>query len=166
MSIEPKKILPCSLFVEGRPCLVVGGGKIGERKVGHLLDAGGDVTVVALDAGDGIRELANAGRIRLVERAFDECDVDGMLLVFATTDDEAVNRQVLAACHLKGILASSAGASWPDGDFVTPAILRKDGLVMTVATGGASCRRARRVKDAVGRHLATLDQEGEGEEPR
>ncbi len=161
LNTEPKRILPCSLFVEGRACLVVGGGKIGERKAGHLLDAGADVTVVAPEAGDGLAGLADAGRLRLVSREFAESDVDGMLLAFAATDDEAVNRRVLEACRAKGVLACSAGASWPDGDFATPAILRKEGLVVTVATGGASCRRARRVKDAIGRQVELLDNDDE-----
>ena len=75
------------------------------------------------------------------------------------TDDTDVNRQVLDCCRAAGVLCSAADSNWPDGDLVMPAISRKQGLVISVATGGRSCRLARVVKDRIAQLLDTLTNE-------
>lgn len=157
-----RPILPASLLVGGRPCLVVGGGAIAARKVGHLLDARARVTVVSPEAVPELAALARARRIRHRARVFEAADVEGQSAVFAVTDSAAVNRRVLQACRRHGILCSAADANWPDGDFVTPAICRRAGLTVTVSTGGRSCRLARIVKD---RLAQVLDEIVAGEAP-
>lgn len=157
-------ILPVCLLMAGKPCLVVGGGPIAARKAGHLLEADADVTVVSPDVGKDIQTLAHAGKVRLTSRAFAESDLDGKCLVFAATDNEAVNRHVIEACQRRGILCSAADSNWPRGDFVMPATCRKNGLVVTVSTGGRSCRQARIVKDRINDLLATIPNEATGNE--
>lgn len=151
-----RPILPACLLVAGRPCLVVGGGPIAARKVGHLLDAEADVTVISSTVTVALQALARSGKIRVTRRAFAESDVKGKYLVFATTDSTAVNRRVLESCRKRGVLCSAADRHWPEGDFVTPAICRKNGLVVTVSTGGRSCRQARIVKDRIAKLLDTM----------
>jgi precorrin-2 dehydrogenase/sirohydrochlorin ferrochelatase len=148
--------LPVNLLVAGRPCLVVGGGRIAARKVGHLLDAEADVTVVSPRATEELATLAAQGRLRHVARAFVDSDVDGHGVVFAATDRPTVNRRVIACCRRKGILCSAADANWPDGDFVTPAICRKGGVIVTVSTGGRSCRDARAIKERIAEMLGGM----------
>ena len=159
-----RPILPACLLVAGRACLVVGGGQIAARKVGHLLDAEADVTVVSPTVIDSLQALAKSAKIRVITRAFSESDVKGKRLVFTTTDSEDVNRRVLAACRKQGVLCSASDSNWPKGDFVTPAICRKNGLVVTVSTGGRSCRQARIVKDRIAQLLATLADEATGDD--
>lgn len=154
-----RAILPVSMFVAGRPCLVVGGGAIAARKVGHLLDAEAEVVVVAPEAGEDMAGLIGAGRVEHIQRAFEPGDVEGRYLVFAATNSEDVNQQVLACCRERGILCSAVDSSWPDGDFVMPAITRKAGLVVTVATGGKSCRRSRVVKERIAEMIETLGED-------
>lgn len=156
-------MLPVSLLVAGRPCLVVGGGEIAARKTGHLLDAGALVTVVSPAACAELEELARAGRVRLVRRPFQDEDAGGKYLVFAATDDRDVNRRVLETSHARGVLCSAADSNWPQGDFVMPAITRKGGLVVTVSTGGRSCREAKMVKDRIAELIATITNESGGD---
>ena len=157
-----RPILPACLLVAGKPCLVVGGGQIAARKTGHLLDAEADVTVVSPESSEELQALARSGRIRLMARAFSESDVEGKCLVIATTDSEDVNRRVIECCRKRGVLCSASDSNWPDGDFVTPAICRKGGLVVTVSTGGRSCRQARMVKDKIAELLTALSDEASG----
>jgi siroheme synthase-like protein len=157
-------MLPASLLVAGRPCLVVGGGQIATRKAGHLLDAEADVTVVSPELTDALQILVQSGRLRWTARAFSESDVAGKCLVFATTDSTEVNRRVLECCRERGVLCSASDSNWPDGDFVTPAICRQSGLVVTVSTGGRSCRQARIVKDKIAGLLAKLASEPIGDD--
>lgn len=152
-----KEVLPISLMVENRPCLVVGGGKIATRKAQHLLDAGANVTVVAPDVGDDMKELVNKKLVTWATRAVQDSDVEGMFVVFAATDDKIVNKRVLTTCHKHNILCCSVDGNWSKGDFVTPAILRNAGMTVSVSTGGRSCRRSRLVKNNLARHMDMVE---------
>src|SRR6202035_3355115 len=81
-------LYPVDLVVEGRRCVVVGGGGVAARKVEGLVTAGADVVVVAPEIGDRVRSLG----VQLVERPYQGGDLDGAWLAIATTDDAAVNR--------------------------------------------------------------------------
>ncbi len=155
-------ILPLCLLLAGKPCLVVGGGQIAARKVGHLLDAEADVTVVSPESSEAIESLAKSGKIHLTARKFSASDIVGKCLVFAVTDSEAVNLHVIESCRKRGVLCGAADSNWPRGDFLTPAICRKGGLVVTVSSGGRSCLQARIVKDKIAALLATMADEAGG----
>ena len=68
------------LKLTGKPCLVVGAGKVGEPKIGGLIDSGASIHVVAIEASDHVREWAEAGKIELDLRAFSADDLDGNFL--------------------------------------------------------------------------------------
>jgi glutamyl-tRNA reductase len=146
-------VFPAALLIEGHPCLVVGGGKTATRKAKLLLAAGAEVTVVAPAISDELRALAEAGSIRAETRPFDVADVSAMKVVFAATDDARVNRQVLELCREQPALACAVDRNWGDGDFITPATIRAEGTLVSVSTGGKSCRLSRLVKDNLTRHI-------------
>ncbi len=149
--------LAVNLLIEGRPAVVIGGGKIGFRKTRLLLDAGAIVTVVAPELNPDIQALVELGTVIHLRRRFEPRDIEGAVVVFAATDDAAVNRQVLACAKEARILACAADVNWPEGDFLTPASVRRGGLQVAVSTGGRSCRQSRLVKDSLSRHLAALE---------
>lgn len=150
-------VLPVSLLLEKRLCLIVGSGKVAARKAKVLLEAKATVTVVGPQADEEIRRLAEQGKLQYVSREFQESDLDGSFLVLAATNDKAVNRLVLKCAHAHKMLCCSADGNWTSGDFVTPAILRKDSLTVSVSSGGRSCRRSRLVKDNLARHLEMVE---------
>ena len=152
-----KKVFPVGLIAEGRDCLVVGGGKVATRKVGLLLDAKADVTVVSPKASLEVMELAEHKKIKHIKRDFTEADVENRFLVFAATDEKAVNKQVIKLAQQKNILCSSADGNWIHGDFVTPATYRKDELTVSVSTGGRSCRKSRLIKENLARHVELVE---------
>ena len=57
-------LFPMFLKLEGKRCLVVGAGKVGEPKIGGLLDTGARIRVIALQASETVRGWAQAGKIR------------------------------------------------------------------------------------------------------
>jgi glutamyl-tRNA reductase len=123
------------------------------HKVKLLLEGKANVWVVSPEAQEELRLLAVQGDIRWLSREFSDSDVAGMFLVFAATDSKAVNRHIVELCRGRGILCCAVNDDWIAGDFVTPAILRKDGLTVSISTGGQSCRRSRMVKENLGRHI-------------
>jgi len=148
-----KKMFPASLLLEGRNCLVIGGGRVAARKTVKLLEAGAAITVVAPSIREKIKAMDG---LTLAERPFEESDLQGMFIVFALTNDSALNRRVIELCREKGILCSAADGSWVDGDLIMPASFSGEGLMVSVSTGGRACRRARLLRESLSRHIEFL----------
>ena len=152
-----RPILPLCLLVDGRPCLVVGGGKVAHRKVDALLAAGAEVTVVSPEVNEVIRQYAAAGRITLVQSEFTPDVIAGAFVVYAATNHVDVNRTVLQQCRQQNVFCGIVDKGWQHGDFISPATIQAGGLTVAVSTGGKSCRRSRLVKESLGRHLGFVD---------
>lgn len=144
-------------MLEGRQVLVVGGGRVGQRKVELLLDSGADVVLVCPECVAELAEQARSQRIRHAVRRFEESDVAGCALVFACTDDKHVNRRILDVSQAAKIPCCCADGNWPDGDFVTPAIIRSGDVLIAVSTSGRSCRQSRLIKDNLRKHLDSIE---------
>jgi siroheme synthase-like protein len=139
---------PVNLVVSGRPCVVVGAGRIAARKVDGLLAAGAVVHVVAPSLGDQVRAWRDEGRITADERAFAPDDLDGAWLATAATDDSAVNHAVFDAGDARGVWVNSADD--PDNcSFTLMSVIRRGDLVVTVGTGGRSPALATWLKERI-----------------
>jgi siroheme synthase-like protein len=127
--------------------LVVGGGRVAERKARALLAAGASVRVVAPSISDSVRELARATtRCSIVERGYESDDIAHTTLVFAATDQREVNARVAADARRAGILVNVADDG-SLGDFVTPASHESGALLIAVTAGGVPGAAAR-IRDA------------------
>lgn len=137
---------PVMLDVARLRVLVVGGGAVATRKVAGLAEAGGRPAIVAPAVTDELR--ATVGRLRLVwhPRPYESADVDRQHLVFAATDDPAVNERIAADARAVGALVSRADEGG-ESDFHVPSHIRQDDVVVAFSTGGASPLLARRLKE-------------------
>jgi glutamyl-tRNA reductase len=151
--------MPVALLVEGRRCLVVGGGAVAGRKAGALLEAGAEVMLVAPEIGDWAEGLQGRAGLRIERRKYAPGDLEGRpFVVIAATDDPALNRSILEDCHARGVLCACPDRGWEDGDFISPASFKHGDLTVSVSTGGASCRRSRLIKESLSRHAESLGQ--------
>jgi precorrin-2 dehydrogenase / sirohydrochlorin ferrochelatase len=137
---------PIMLQLHGKPCVVVGGGKIGWRRAKGLLEAGADVTVISPSAVPELAEAAKEGKLAWVRGAYrpGEFAFDGAILAFAATDDEAVNEAAALEASRAGALVCAADDA-DRSDFLVPAVVRRGALTISVATGGASPFLTRRI---------------------
>lgn len=125
---------PVNLVVDGRACLVVGGGAVAARKVAGLQACGASVHVVAPEVGEEIRSLPG---VTWEERPYRASDLGGRRLVISATDDPTVNRAVYLDAEAAGVWVN--GADDPEHcSFTLPAVLRRGSLLVTVSTGGRS----------------------------
>ncbi|WP_410514295.1 NAD(P)-dependent oxidoreductase [Paenibacillus sp. BR2-3] len=128
--------LPIMLDCHGQRCLVVGGGIIAQRKVEGLLEAGAAVTVVSPSLTSLLAELEKKDLLIWHNREFAPGDTRGAFLVYAASNDHAVNLEVAGEARSLGIpvnVASQAEA----GNFITPGVLRRGRLTVAVSTSGA-----------------------------
>ena len=147
---------PVNLVLDGRSCLVVGGGRVALRKVEGLTACGARVRVVAPRITPDL--LAFPG-VMCDLRAWRPGDLVGMWLVIAATDDPAVNRAVFEAGEQAGTWVN--GADDPANcSFTLPSVVRRGDLQVTVSTGGRSPALAtwlrRRLEGEIGPEYADL----------
>jgi precorrin-2 dehydrogenase/sirohydrochlorin ferrochelatase len=138
-------LFPAFLKLQGRTCLIVGGGAIAEQKLGGLLEAEAVVVVVAPQAASSIVEQAHAGVLQWRPRAFDPADLDGVSLVIAATGDSQVNEQVFREADRRGILCNAVDE--PERcHFYYPAVVRRGDLQIAISTNGKSPALAQRIR--------------------
>jgi precorrin-2 dehydrogenase/sirohydrochlorin ferrochelatase len=148
-----------------KPCLVVGAGKVGEPKIGALIDTGASVHVVAIAAGGQIREWAGAGKIELELRPFTAGDLDGKLLAVAATASESLNKLIYREAQRRGVLCNVVDV--PEYcDFFYPAVVRRGDLQIAVSTAGQSPSLAQKIRQQLERqfgegYAAWVEQLGE-----
>lgn len=136
---------PINLEVEGRCCVVVGGGAVAEQKVGGLLDAGASVKVVAATLTPGLEELAATGALEHVARPYATGDLDGALVAISATDDPDVNAAVFAEGEARRVLVNSVD-DIRHCHFSVPSIVRRKDLTLTISTGGRAPALSKRLR--------------------
>lgn len=125
---------PVFLNLNGKKAVVVGGGKVAERKVVSLVAAGADVTVVSPSLTRGLRKTLSEGRIRYISRVYRKNDVKGAFLVIAATDSPGTNRRVSEeAPAMVNVVDVPA-----ECNFIAPSVVRRGQLLIAISTGGAS----------------------------
>ena len=136
---------PIFLNLQGKRCLVVGGGEVASRKVQGLLDAGAVVVVVSPALTEPLLALAQQGAIQHDARPFQDNDVAGCALVIGATNQPAVNEAVSQAARQRGIWVNIVDTP-AACDFIAPAIVRRGALQIAISTGGNSPTLAQRIR--------------------
>ena len=139
---QPPVYYPVLMDLRGQAVVVVGGGEIARRKVEGLQAAQARVTVVA-PVCEGMPEP-----VILREKAYDASDLEGQVLVFAATDDVAVNAEIARDAKRRGIWVNAVDDA-KHCTFILPAVVRRGALVLAISTAGASPALARRIKEGL-----------------
>jgi precorrin-2 dehydrogenase / sirohydrochlorin ferrochelatase len=138
-------LFPMFMKLEGRSCLVVGAGSIGEPKISSLIAAGASIRVVALHSTAAVVEWARAGAITWEARAFNSADLDGVFLVIAATNSRDVNAAIFHEARRRNILCNVVDD--PEYcDFYYPAVVQRGDLQLAISTKGHSPALAQRIR--------------------
>lgn len=140
------KYYPVSLNLCAKKVLVVGAGKVGERKIKTLLEAEARVSVTAPWATPFVRRLARRGKIAWHQKTYAPADLRGAVLVIAATADRALNRRISRDAQRKNLLMNAVDQ--PDlSTFISPAVFRKRGTVVAVSTDAKNPPLSRDLKN-------------------
>ena len=121
-----KKYLPINLDITNKKCVVGGAGPVGNRKADRLREFGGDVTIIDKEY-----------KTELLRDAY---------LVVAATDNREINNQIAEDARKRGILVNVVDVK-EGSDFITPAVIEKDGVMITVSTHGRDPKRSKVIKN-------------------
>jgi len=154
-TVSGADLLPLHLSLAGRRVVVVGGGPVAARKVDAALAARADVTVVSPYACEEIAAAASAGTLAWIERDYVRGDLDGAWLVVAATGDRRTDEAVEAHATAQRTFCVRADDA-ACGTARSPAVIRRDDLVISVGSGssvGADPRRSVAVRNAIAEAL-------------
>ena len=139
---------PAFLDLKGKPCVVIGGGEVAERKVEGLLACGATVTVISPRATSGIKTLAESHRLSWKSRGYAPGDLKGAFLAIAATDREEVNRSVAEEAREGRVLLNVVDV--PSlCTFIAPSVVQRGEVTLAISTGGASPALARKLREGL-----------------
>jgi precorrin-2 dehydrogenase / sirohydrochlorin ferrochelatase len=140
------KFYPVNLNIAGRPCIVIGGGAVAERKAAGLLACDALVTVISPDLSAGLLALHVRKKLAWHQRPYRSGDLAGAFLVIAATDDAETQSAVQQEADRENILLNVADV--PDRcSFILPSILSRGELTVSVSTGGNSPALAKQMRE-------------------
>lgn len=135
---------PIMLKLAGKKVVVVGGGRVAERKISGLIATKANITVIAPEISLELQLLVKTGKIEWMAKIFSHEDIEGAFLVFAATNDRELNQKIKEATEAHSLITI---ADDPEGsDFHVPAKVQRGRLTLAVSTGGASPTLARKIR--------------------
>lgn len=141
-------LLPVFMKMDGRRCLVVGGGMVALAKIQGLLECGASVKVVSPAVIKDVEQLANERKICMIYREYASSDLDGMSIIIAATDQPAVNHRVYEEGGARGLFVNVVDD--PEYcDFYFGSIVRRGPLQVAISTRGESPAFAQQLKQEI-----------------
>jgi precorrin-2 dehydrogenase/sirohydrochlorin ferrochelatase len=137
---------PILVNLRGQKAVVVGGGKVAERKIETLLHYAAAVQVVSRDLTQTLMRYAEQGRITYLGDTFEDSQLKGAFMVIAATDDPELNHRVSLAAKRQNLLVNAVDQP-QDCTFIVPSILQRGDLIIAVSTSGKSPALARSIRE-------------------
>jgi precorrin-2 dehydrogenase/sirohydrochlorin ferrochelatase len=142
---KPPAYYPMFLNIQGKKCVVVGGGQVAHRKVKMFLDAGANVFVISPNPHPEIKKLSKQKAIHLIQRDYKTGDLKAAVITLACTDVKEVNRKVADEAKRAEVLVNVADD--PErSDFISPSLFKRGNLTVAVSTAGVSPALAKKIR--------------------
>jgi precorrin-2 dehydrogenase/sirohydrochlorin ferrochelatase len=139
--------LPIFMDVNDKNVLVVGGGEVASRKVDLLLSAGAKVTVLSPRLNDTLQRYSDhernsdGAKITVIIDGYHshylDDAADSYVMVWVTTDNTALNKQVWQDCCERNLLVNVADQQ-ELCEFITPSIIDRSPLQIAISSGGTA----------------------------
>lgn len=140
---------PIFISLEDKNVLIVGAGKVAERKVEKLLPFNPNITVVAKDIkSSSIKKLAKEKKINLINRGFLFTDLDNKELVIVAVDNIDLQREIYNYCFRRKIPVNSVDNP-KYCTFLFPAYVKEKEIVIGISTSGYAPALAKKLKEKI-----------------
>lgn len=152
---EKKPYFPMFIDISKKKIIIIGGGKIAQRRVHTLLKFAENITVISPEVTEEMRRLSEQQKICWIQAAFDE-SADSVLkdadIVLAATNDSECNERIAGICKEQGIPVNVSHKK-ELCDFYFPAVAVRENVVAGVTSSGLNHTQARQVRERVEKAL-------------
>lgn len=128
--------LPLMIDISQKQIVVVGGGKVAERRVSTLVHYATDIHIISPTISEHLRHMVKQDGVQWHAKSFEAKDIKQASLIIAATNNSEVNQQILASKPPHAFINMTSIAK--EGDIVFPSILRRGKLTLSISTNGAS----------------------------
>lgn len=135
---------PLCINLEDKRFLVVGYGRIAKRKLKAISEFTSNIKIITKELTE--EELGKG--IEIVNKCFDEKDLEGVDFVITATGNREQDEAVVASCKAKGIPVNAADDR-EECDFFLPGIIKRGDLVVSVSTSGKSPAYSRHLREQI-----------------
>jgi precorrin-2 dehydrogenase/sirohydrochlorin ferrochelatase len=146
------RYFPVFLDLKERLCVVVGGGRVAERKIKAILRTGARVKVISPRLTASLARLKKRKRISHLSRTYRRGDLRGGVLVIGATDDRSVNERIFREAAA-GRIPVNVVDDPAHSSFIVPSIVDKKDLLVAISTSGKSPALARRLRQKLGKEI-------------
>jgi len=136
---------PAFLDISGKQCVVIGGGKVAERKCLPLIMGGGRVVVISPQLTQRLEALKDKGLLRHISRHYRKGDIKAAFVAIAATDSREINTKVAAEAAMHNTLLNVVDTPLLC-NFIVPSVLRRGPLTIAISTGGVSPAMAKTIR--------------------
>ncbi|MBI5559693.1 MAG: bifunctional precorrin-2 dehydrogenase/sirohydrochlorin ferrochelatase [Deltaproteobacteria bacterium] len=145
-------LYPIFLDIKNKPCLVIGGGSVANRKTLSLLSAGAKVTVISPTLTEGLKKLKKAKKILHIPRRYAPGDLKGFFLAVSTAGSRRMNETAHRdALDLKVLLNVADNPGF--GNFIVPSVVERGDIKIAISTSGKSPYFAKTFRQALEKGL-------------
>ena len=128
------KYYPAFLDLNNKKTIVVGGGKVAERKVRFLIKAGAEVKLISPSVTSNLAKLKERGLLKHVRRNYRKGDLKNAFVVVAATSLPEINTAIANdSKHLVNVADPPS-----EGNFIVPSVIKRGHLTLAISTEGAS----------------------------
>lgn len=131
-SVKDNFNYPAMLNLQGKKCVIIGGGSVAARKLTALARTQAQITVAAADFSDELLDAAQLCKCSLIRKPYEKSFTADAFLVIAATDNREVNRQITADAPFLCNNITEPELS----NFTVPSAVQQGNITVTVATGG------------------------------
>ena len=139
------RFFPVFMDLDDQRVLMVGGGEQAAQKLRLLVRTGARLQVLAAEVCDEIIELAERRRVTLERRPLHARDLAGVRLVYVALEDDGEVARVVAMARAAGVPVNAVDRQ-ELCDFITPAIVDRDPVIVAIGTEGTAPVLARQIK--------------------
>lgn len=142
---QPMRYLPIYMDVKDAVIAIIGEGRAAEAKLRTLVKTDANLHVYAANPSDEILKWQDEGRITVFPDFATEDQLKMAALIYAASEDDNLNSDIAKIARLLNIPVNTADAPLLC-DFITPAMIDRDPVVVTIGTEGTSPSLARALK--------------------
>lgn len=139
-------MLTISMSIQGNRCLIVGGGKVAERRARRFLQEGAKVTIISPEITELLQLLYDEGRIEWIPETYHKDYVKGYRFVVVATPNEVINDEASADGRAAGALVNRSDKA-EESDFIIANTASLGDLEFAFVTGGISPRISKLIRE-------------------
>jgi len=141
---------PAFLNLKNKKAVVVGGGKVAERKVRLLVKAGANVKVISPDITKPLEKLRDKGNIKHANRNYVKRDLKNAYIVIAATSSAEINTKIAGESeNLVNVVDTPS-----EGNYIVPSVVTRGPLTIAISTEGTSPAVSKTIRKEVEKHYS------------